>query len=172
MQLFCPLRVGNSQLLEMINLVSTPEIWLLKREILCGSGVQMDVEAVIAVKKTRLFRTFFSPQTLFAAKHGGALVKIGTHRTAFRVTELARYQESKTRREGRVRSGPDWLDRQRNSRKLSRVCTIANSIATPSAKWRTTRPRILLRKTGVPTVGRTSQSTAAPDSERSTRRQG
>ncbi|MBB4142210.1 hypothetical protein [Rhizobium rhizoryzae] len=49
----------------------------------------MDVEAEIRVKKPRLFRTFFSPQTLFATKYGGALVKSGTHRTAFQATDLS-----------------------------------------------------------------------------------
>lgn len=73
----------------MISVVCASENWLLEREIGCGHYVQMDVEAEIAVEKARLFRTFFSPQTLLAAKYGGALVKSGTHRTAFRATDLS-----------------------------------------------------------------------------------
>lgn len=73
----------------MISAVFASEIWLLEREIGCGNDVQMEAEAEIPVKKARLFRTFFSPQTLFTAKYGGALVKSGTHRTAFRATDLS-----------------------------------------------------------------------------------
>ncbi len=60
---------------------------------------------------------------------------------------------------------------QRNSRSVSRDWIDRNSIATPSTKWRTTRPRILPSRTAVPIEGRISTSTAAPDSDRSMIRQ-
>ncbi|MCJ8506941.1 hypothetical protein MUU53_03325 [Rhizobium lemnae] len=73
----------------MINIIFASEIPPLRREIECGSEAQTEVEAEIAVKKTRLFRTFFSARTLYDTKHGGALVKFGTHRTAFQATDLS-----------------------------------------------------------------------------------
>ena len=60
---------------------------------------------------------------------------------------------------------------QRNSRSVSRDWTPRNSMATPSWKWRTIRPRILPSSTGVPSSKRNSVSTAAPESERSMMRQ-
>jgi hypothetical protein len=48
--------------------------------------------------------------------------------------------------------------------------TTANSIATPSSKWRTTWPRMVPSVTCTPSAGLTSISMAAPDSERSTMR--
>lgn len=62
---------------------------------------------------------------------------------------------------------------QRNAVSASRDWMPRNSMATPSWKWRTTRPRMVLpRMTAEPIGGRTSRSTAAPESERSMMRQG
>lgn len=113
----------------------------------------------------KMLNKFFGPVAESCPEHAG------TRTIGNLVCDFGAICKQKSRRKPPAINMVSACNQPKASR-FSWVRTLENSTATPSWKWRTTRPRILPRRTGVPSAGRTSISTAAPETDRSMMRQG